>query len=400
LGEKGSKKPGDKIVIYLDYNATTPLDSRILEAMMPYLKEHWGNPSSSYRFGNQAKIAVENARKRIAECIGSKPSEIVFTSSGTESDNLAVRGVANALRSRGSHIVTTAIEHHAVLNTCKALESEGFRITYLPVGPEGALKVEDVEKSLRPETILVTIMHANNETGVIQPIKGIAAVTRKQGIILHTDAVQSVGKIPFRLCELGADLVSFSGHKLYGPKGMAALYVRERTALAPILTGGFHEMGFRAGTENVAGIVGLSHAVFLATESAETEAKKLKVLRDRLEQRICTEVPRIRINGATEERIPNTSNISFDSIDGESIVLSLDLLGICVSTGSACSAGDPEPSHVLLAMGLSPKEAQGSIRISLGRHTRETDIDATVDALLDTVKRLRAISSLGNAIQI
>lgn len=386
-------------MIYLDYNATTPLDSRILETMLPYIKEHWGNPSSSYRFASQAKVAVENARKRIAECIGSKPSEIIFTSSGTESDNLAVRGVAHALRSRGNHIVTTAVEHHAVLNTCRALESEGYQITFLPVGNNGAIDTEDLEKALRPETIIVTVMHANNESGVLQPVEEIAALTKKRGIIFHTDAVQTMGKIPQRLCEIGVDLVSYSGHKIYGPKGIGALFVREGTPLAPILTGGSHEMGFRAGTENVAGIVGLSHAVVLATESVETEGKRLQELRNRLEQRICAEVPGTRINGATAKRAPNTSNISFDYIDGESIVLGLDLLGICISTGSACSTGDPEPSHVLLAMGLSTKEAQGSIRISLGRHTRESDIDATVNALLDTAKRLRTISSLENAIQ-
>ncbi len=386
-------------MIYLDHNATTPLDSRILDFMLPYLKDYWGNPSSSYRFSAQAKVAIENARKRIAECIDAKPSEVVFTSCGTESDNLAVRGVAHALRSRGNHIVTSAIEHHAVLKTCNALESEGYRITFVPAGTDGAIKTEAIETSLRPETILVTIMHANNETGVIQPIEDIAALTRKRDVILHTDAVQSFGKIPFRLCKLGADLVSFSGHKLYGPKGTAALYVREGTPLTPILAGGSHEMGLRAGTENVAGIVGLSHAMVLANESVEAEAKRLRELRNRLEHRICAEVPRVRINGATAERIPNTSNISFDSIDGESIVLGMDLLGICISTGSACSTGDPEPSHALLAMGLSPKEAQGSVRISLGRHTQEADIDATVDALLDTVNRLRDISSLENTIQ-
>lgn len=386
-------------MIYLDNNATTPLDSRILESMLPYLKEQWGNPSSSYRFGSEAKVGVENARKRIAECIGCTPSEIIFTSSGTEADNLAVRGAAHALRSRGNHIVTSAVEHHAVLNTCKALEAEGYRVTFLPVGSDGAVRVEDLSKALTPDTVLVTIMHANNETGVLQPIEDIAALTKKRGITFHTDAVQTVGKIPCSFCQLGADLISFSGHKIYGPKGIAALYVREGTRLIPILTGGPHEMGLRAGTENVAGIVGLSHAMVLAIESVETEAKRLRELRDRLEQRICAEVPGVGINGMTSERVPNSSNLSFDFVDGESIVLSLDLLGICISTGSACSTGDPEPSHVLLAMGLSPKEAQGSIRISLGRHTRDADIGTTVDALLETIKRLRAISSLENAIQ-
>ena len=384
------------MLIYLDYNATTPLDSRVFEAMAPYMKERWGNPSSPYSFGNQARMAVEKARERVAEHIGCKPGEVIFTSCGTESDNLAVRGVAHALRSSGNHIVTTSIEHHAVLHTCKALETEGYRITYLPVGPDGAVDAEDAEKALGPETILVTIMHANNETGVLQPVKEIAALAKKRGIFFHTDAVQTAGKIPFRLCELGPNLISISGHKFYGPKGTGALYVREGTQLDPVFTGGPHEHSLRAGTENVAGIIGLSHALALAMESADSEYKRLQILRDGFESRINSLVPGVKINGAWAPRVPNTSSISFDSVDGESIALGLDLRGIYVSTGSACSTGDPEPSHVLLAMGLSPKEAQGSIRISLGKHTREEDIDTALRVLTDTVKRLRGISSIGN----
>ncbi len=381
-------------MIYLDYNATTPLDSRVFEAMVPYMNKHWGNPSSPYSFGNQARIAVEKARERVARHLGCKASEVVFTSCGTESDNLAVRGVAKALLSRGRHIVTTAIEHHAVLNTCKALAAEGFRITYLPVCSDGAVRIEDVEKSLCPETILVTVMHANNETGVLQPVREIAALAKKRGIVFHTDAVQTAGKIPIRLCDLGADLISVSAHKFYGPKGTAALYVREGTPLDPLLTGGPHERSLRAGTENVAGIVGLSYALALASESSENEYKRLQKLRDRFEVQISATAPRVKINGASAPRAPNTSSMSFESVDGESIVLGLDLRSIYVSTGSACSTGDPEPSHVLLAMGLSPKEAQGSIRISLGKDTREEDIDAAVGVLADAVKRLRGISSI------
>jgi cysteine desulfurase len=381
-------------VIYLDHNATTPLDPRVLEAMLPYMKEDWGNPSSPYRFASRARMAVEKARQRIAEYAGCKPAEIVFTSSGTESDNLALRGAAHALRSRGNHIITTAIEHHAVLNTCKALEKEGFRVTYLPVSSRGAISIKEVEDSLIPGTILVTVMHANNETGVLQPIDEIAALTKKRGILFHTDAVQTAGKIPHPLCKPGADLISFSGHKLYGPKGTAALYLREKSPLAPIITGGSQESGFRAGTENVAGIVGLAHAFSLAVESAENESKRLQQLRDHLEVRIREAITGARINGAGAIRIANTTNISFDSVDGESIVLGLDLEGICISTGSACSTGEPEPSHVLTAMGLSPKEAQGSIRISLGKDTKEKDIDTTIDALAMTVTRLRSISSV------
>ena len=381
-------------MIYLDHNATTPLDCRVLEVMMPYLEHDWANPSSPYRFANRARMAVEKARQLIAECAGCKPGEILFTSCGTESDNLAVRGAAHALRSRGNHIVTTAIEHHAVLNTCKALEAEGFHVTYLPVNSSGCIDLKDVETSLRPETILVTVMHANNETGVLQPIKEIAALTRKRAVVFHTDAVQTAGKMPGPLCDLGADLIAFSGHKLYGPKGTAALYVRKETPLAPILTGGSQERGFRAGTENVAGITGLALAFSLAVESADKEFKRVQGLRDRFENRIHSAIPGTRINGADTPRIPNTTNISFDSVDGESIVLGLDLLGICVSTGSACSTGEPEPSHVLVAMGLSPKEAQGSIRISLGKNTTEEDIYTTMEALSNTVNRLRSISSV------
>jgi cysteine desulfurase len=384
-------------VIYLDYNATTPMDSRVFEAMAPYMSKVWGNPSSPYSFGNQARIAVEKARKRVAEHLGCKPAEIIFTSCGTESDNLAVRGVANALRRRGNHLVTTAIEHHAVLHTCKTLEAEGARVTYLPVGSDGVVRIEDVEKSLCSETVLITVMHANNETGVLQPVAEIAALAKKRGIVFHTDAVQTAGKIPCQLCTLGADLISISAHKFYGPKGVAALYVREGTPLVPLLTGGPHERSLRAGTENVAGIVGLSHALALAAESSESEYKRLQNLRDKFEVQICAAVPGMKINGASSPRVPNTSSMSFESVDGESIILGLDLRGIYVSTGSACSTGDPEPSHVLLAMGLSPKEAQGSIRISLGKDTRDDDIDSVVGALADTVKRLRGISSVESA---
>jgi cysteine desulfurase len=381
-------------VIYLDYNATTPLDSRVFDAMVPYMNSNWGNPSSPYSFGNQARIAVEKAREQVAEYFKCKPAEIVFTSSGTESDNLALRGVAHALRSRGNHIVTTAIEHHAVLNTCKALELEGYRVSFLTPASDGAIRIEEVEKSLDPETILITVMHANNETGVIQPVEEIAALAKKRGIIFHIDAVQTAGKIPLRAGELGADLISISGHKFYGPKGAGVLHIREGVPIKPLLTGGPHERSLRAGTENVAGIVGLSRALTLATESAGSEQIRLHSLRDRLEARIRSTVPRVKFNGATAKRMPNTSSMSFESVDGESVILGLDLHGIFVSTGSACSTGDPEPSHVLLAMGLSPKEAQGSIRISLGKDTQDKDINTVVDALTDIVKRLRGISSI------
>jgi cysteine desulfurase len=381
-------------LIYFDHNATTPLHPRVFEAMLPYLKQHWGNPSSPYRFGADSKAAIEQARERLAEHLGCRPSEIVFTSSGTESDNLAIRGVAHALRDCGKHIITTAIEHHAVLNTCKALEMEGYRVTYLKVNKHGIIDMEELAESLSSDTILVTIMHANNETGVIQPLDRISHIVKENGVLLHTDAVQTAGKIPLRLDELNADLVSFSGHKFYGPKGTAALYIRNGTPLLPILTGGLHEHGFRAGTENIAGIIGLTEAMVLAIGTLDAEGYRIQKLRDLLEHGIRSKVPGIRVNGASAVRVPNTLNISFDSVDGESIVLGLDLKGICVSTGSACSTSDPEPSHVLLAMGLSAEKAQGSVRFSLGRDTQEEDIDFTIQALVETVGRLRAISSV------
>ncbi|MBN2358253.1 MAG: cysteine desulfurase [Deltaproteobacteria bacterium] len=382
-------------MIYLDHNATTPLRPQALEAMLPYLRERWGNPSSPYRFGAEARSAVERARARIAEALGCQPAELVFCGSGTEADNLALRGAAQALRGRGNHIVTTAIEHHAVWHTCQALEREGFRVSYLPVRPDGVVDLDALTASLCPETILVSVMHANNETGVIQPVERIAALTRERGIVLHTDAVQSAGKLPLRLDRLGADLVAFSGHKLYGPKGAAALYARQGTPLAPLITGGDHERGLRAGTEHVAGIVGFAEAVALASAEVEAEAQRLGTMRDRLERQVVAAIPDAAVNGAAAPRVPNTSSLSFRGIDGESIVLGLDLRGICVSTGSACSTGDPEPSHVLLAMGVPARTAQGSIRVSLGRETRTDHVDATVQALADIVERLRGISSLG-----
>lgn len=381
-------------MIYLDHNATTPLDRRVFEAMVPYLQERWGNPSSPYRFGNQARAAIEQARKDIADNLGCQQTELLFCSSGTESDNLALRGVARALRSKGGHIVTSAIEHHAVFHTCRALEDEGFGVSYVPVTPDGIVDLATLAASLRSDTILVSVMHANNETGVIQPVEEIAALARKRGIVFHSDAVQAVGRLPRSLTELGADLVTFSGHKLYGPKGAAALYVRRDTPLAPVMTGGAQERGLRAGTENVAGIVGFAAAVALTFEEAASETARLRDLRDHLEREVTSRIPGVRINGTTAPRIPNTSSLSFQDIDGESIVLGLDVQDICVSTGSACSTGELEPSHVLRAMGLSPREAQGTIRLSLGRGTHKEDIDTTVRALGQTVARLRQISSV------
>lgn len=381
-------------MIYLDHNATTPLHPQVLEAMLVCLQEHWGNPSSPHSLGNQARMVMQQARARIAESLGCEPSEVVFCSSGTEADNLALRGVAGALRSRGNHIVTTAIEHHAVLHTCDALEEEGFRVTRVPVDPQGVVDLESLERSLTDQTILVSVMHANNETGVLQPVEEVARMAARREIPFHVDAVQTAGKFPFRLPELGAGLVSLSGHKLYGPRGAAALFVREGTPLRPILTGGSHEHDLRAGTENLAGLVGLAKAVELAVQDAAEEGRRLTGLRDELEARLSSSIPEIRINGAQARRVPNTSNVTFPGVDGESIILGLDLAGICVSTGSACSTGEPEPSHVLREMGVSRRDAQGSIRLSLGRGTRQEDLDLTVQVLADTVARLRRITSI------
>lgn len=381
-------------MIYLDHNATTPLHPQVLEAMLVCLQEHWGNPSSPHSLGNQARMVMQQARARIAESLGCEPSEVVFCSSGTEADNLALRGVAGALRSRGNHIVTTAIEHHAVLHTCDALEEEGFRVTRVPVDPQGVVDLESLERSLTDQTILVSVMHANNETGVLQPVEEVARMAARREIPFHVDAVQTAGKLPFRLPELGAGLVSLSGHKLYGPRGAAALFVRKGTPLRPVLTGGSHEHDLRAGTENLAGLVGLAKALELAVQDAAEEGRRLTALRDDLEARLVSSIPEIRINGAQARRVPNTSNVTFPGVDGESIILGLDLAGICVSTGSACSTGEPEPSHVLREMGVSRRDAQGSIRLSLGRGTRQEDLDLTVQALADTVARLRRITSV------
>jgi cysteine desulfurase len=381
--------------IYFDHAATTPVDPRVLEAMLPFLRERFGNPSSPCRFGAQARTAVESARARIAARVGCEPDELVFCASGTEADNLALRGATRALAERGRHVVTTGIEHHAVLYTCRALEREGSRVTFLPVSRSGAVEPGTLAASLGPDTVLISVMHANNETGVVQPVREIATLARERGILLHVDAVQTAGKLPGRLADLGADLVAFSAHKLYGPKGVAALYVRRGTPLAPLITGGAHEGGRRAGTENVAGVVGFAEAMELACAAAGEDGGRIGALRDRLEREVVAAIPGTLVNGVLASRVPNTSNMAFPGADGESVVLGLDLAGICASTGSACSTGEPEPSHVLLAMGLTPREAQGAVRLSLGRGTTDADIDATVRALAATVQRLRGISSVG-----
>jgi len=385
---------GTDRTVYLDHNATTSLHPRVFEAMEPYLKQHWGNPSSLYRPGRAAKAAVENARHQIAGCLGCEPNEIVFTAGGTEADNLALRGAVRANRIAGNHVVTSSIEHHAVLHTCKAMEENGCQVTYLPVSEAGQVDPDDVTQSLTDKTVLISIMLANNETGVINPVQKVAIAAAERGVLLHVDAVQALGKIPIDLRGLGADLVAFAGHKIYGPKGVGFLYVKHGTPLAPIITGGRHEKGLRGGTENVSGIVGLAKAVVLASDTLDSETTRLEALRNRLETGVCERISRVKINGISVPRVPNTSNFSFHGVDGESVVLALDLQGICISTGSACSTGDPEPSHVLIAMGLTAREAQGSIRVSLGKATTEEDVDLVLQALVEEVGRLREISSV------
>lgn len=382
-------------MIYLDYNATTPCDPRVVEAMLPFFREHFGNPSSLHRFGQEARQMVEKARSVIARSIGARDEEIVFTSGGTESNNLAIRGVAQALRKKGNHLVTSSIEHHAVLNVFRALEKEGFVVTYLPVDREGLVHPEDLKKALRPETILVSIMHANNETGVIEPVEELSRVVREHGAVFHTDAVQTVGKIPIWVDDLGVDLLSASAHKFYGPKGVGFLYVRKGTRLVPQILGGHHERGRRAGTENVPGIVGMAKALEIAQDEMHEEARRVGALRDRLEEELQARIPDIVIVSRGASRLYNTSLVLVEYVEGESLLLNLDFEGICVSSGSACTSSSLEPSHVLLACGYPHALAHGSIRFSLGKWTTEEEISRVVAVFPGIVEKLRAISPFG-----
>jgi len=380
--------------IYLDHNATTPVDPAVLEAMLPYFSGEFGNASSIHSFGQQARAAVETAREQVAALLDARAQEIVFTSGGTEADNHAIFGVARAARAQRAavNIITTAIEHEAVLNTCQALEKEGVSVTYLPVSREGLIDLEELQRAIRPETVLITVMHANNELGTIQPIEEIGRIADAQDIYFHSDAVQSVGKVPLNVSAARLDLAALSGHKIYAPKGVGALYIRSGTKLQQLLYGGHHQRGFRPGTENVAAIVGLGKAAELARTSIAEESKRVQALRDRLEQGITTNVPDARINGAGAPRTPNTSNIMFAGIEGEALVIALDLKGVACSTGAACSSGAVEPSHVLTAIGLSASEARASVRFSLGRHTALAEIDAATELVGAAVAQLRRIS--------
>ncbi len=376
--------------VYLDHNASTPVHPEVLEAMLPYFGERFGNPSSVHAFGREARDGVEAAREAVAGFLRVGADEVVFTSGGTESDNFAIKGVAAARRC--GHLITSAIEHHAVLRACQALEGQGFDATYLPVDGHGMVDPDDVKRAIRPDTILVSVMHANSEVGTIQPVAAIGQVTRERGIPFHVDAVQTLGKIPIDVDACGIDLLSFSGHKIYGPKGVAGLYIRKGTKMLAVQHGGEHERRRRAGTENVPGIVGLGRAVEIRARDMAAEGWRLTTLRDRLWQGVSAAVPEVRLNGHPTERLPGTCNMCFRHVESESIVLGLDLKGIGASAGSACTSGNVEPSYVLVAMGVPVDWAMGSVRCSLGRSTTADDIEYVIETVTPLVAKLRSLS--------
>lgn len=380
--------------VYLDNNATTRLDRRVHEAMLPFYLEDYGNASSIHSYGQKARVAVEDARQQVAALIGAEAKEIVFTSGGTEADNTALRGVATYHRSRGDHVISSTIEHPAVLRTCEQLEKEGFRVTYVGVGADGIIRVDELKNAIDDQTILISVMHANNEIGSIQPIGEIAALARERKISFHTDAIQSVGKIPVNVKALGVDLLSLSGHKLHGPKGVGALYIRRGVRMNALLYGGSHERSRRAGTENVPGIVGLGKACELAREGLEDVKTRMRRFRDKLEEGILAGIPETVVNGSRVHRMPHVSNISFRYLEGEALLISLDFQGVAISTGSACSSGSLEPSHVLRAIGRDSELAHGAIRFSLSRMTTEEDIDYVLEILPAVVERMREVSPL------
>ncbi|HVJ50460.1 cysteine desulfurase NifS [Desulfitobacterium sp.] len=381
--------------VYLDYSATTPVDPEVAQLMMTYYTEKYGNPSSVHGFGQEAKEGLEKAREQVATLIGAQPTEITFTSGGTEADNLAILGTADAQQKKGKHIITSAVEHHAVLETCEYLEKNGFDLTVVPVDEEGFIDPQAVAKAIRPDTILITIMHANNEVGTIQPIAEIGKIAQEKGIIFHVDAVQSLGKIPIDVKAMNIDLLTISSHKIYGPKGVGALYIRKGVKLTPRVFGGGQEKKRRSGTENLPGIVGFGKACELAGERMEEEEKRLAVLRDKLMDGILERVDYVKVNGPRgDKRLPNNVNVSILYVEGESLLLSLDMMGIAASSGSACTSGSLDPSHVLLAMGLKHEVAHGSLRFSLGRQNTEADIDYVLEKLPAIVDRLRAMSPL------
>jgi len=378
--------------IYLDSNATTPMRPEVWAAMLPTFNENFGNPSSIHWFGQQAKALLDSARQEVARLIHAESSEIVFLGGGTEADNLAIRGIAEAHKAKGRHIITSKIEHHAVLHTCKDLEKQGWEITWLNVSRDGLVDPEDVQKAIRTDTVLITIMHANNEIGTIEPIEEIGRIAEQADVYFHSDGVQSTGKIPVDLKKLKVDLYSMSAHKIHGPKGVGALFIRKGTILKPLLTGGGHERNRRSGTENVAGIVGFGHAAKMAREGFDSETAHMRELRDRLEAGLKARIASIHVNAETAPRLPNTSNIMVDFAEGEGLVISLDLKGVAVSTGSACSSGSLEPSHVLTAIGKTPDEAHGSLRFSLNAMNTVEDVDYVLGVLPGIADRLRELS--------
>ncbi len=383
--------------IYLDHSATTPVDPEVAELMLKYFLEYYGNPSSVHFFGRQVKKALEEARMQVAALIGADFSEIIFTSGGTEADNLAIQGTVKARANKGKHLITTAIEHHAVLDTFKYLAKSGYELTILPVDEEGLVSIDQVNNAVRPDTILISVMHANNEVGSVQPIAEIGKIARKNGIIFHVDAVQSLGKLPINVVKMNIDLLTISGHKIYGPKGVGALYVRKGIKISPLIFGGSQERKVRSGTENAPGIIGFGKACELAGQRMEEENPELIRLRDKLINGILNTIDSVKFNGPMgDKRLPNNVNVSINFVEGESLLLSLDMIGIAASSGSACTSGSLDPSHVLLAMGLSHEVAHGSLRFSLGRQNTEDDIDFVLQELPKIVDRLRSMSPLYN----
>jgi cysteine desulfurase len=385
---------GEKRTVYMDHSATTYVRKEVLDAMIPYYSEHFGNPSSIYRIARDSKNAIDTARVQVAKALGADPEEIYFTSGGSESDNWAIKGIASANLKKGSHIITSKIEHHAVIHPCQYLEKQGFTVTYLPVDQYGLVDPAELEKAITDKTILVTIMYANNEIGTIEPIAELGAIARKHKVYFHTDAVQAIGNVPIDVRAQNIDLLSLSAHKFYGPKGTGVLYIKKGVKIDNLIHGGGQERKRRAGTENIAGIVGLGKAIELATADIEGHNRKIRAMRDRLMQGILAKIPNCRLNGHPEKRLPGNINIIFEFIEGESMLLWLDDEGICASTGSACTSGSLEPSHVLLATGLPVEISHGSLRLTLGDVNTEADVDFVLEVLPKVVARLREMSPL------
>ncbi|NMA85697.1 MAG: cysteine desulfurase NifS [Tissierellia bacterium] len=385
--------------IYMDNSATTPVKKEVLEEMLPYFSERYGNPSSVYSLGSHSKVAVENAREKIAKAIGANPKEIFFTAGGSEADNWALKGIAYKNKDKGNHIITTKIEHHGILHTCEYLEKQGFKITYLDVDEYGLINLKELEEAINEETILISIMFANNEIGTVQPIKEIGEIAKKNNVYFHTDAVQAIGHIDIDVEELNIDLLSMAAHKFYGPKGVGALYIRRGVKIDPLISGGAQEKNRRAGTENVPGIIGMGKAVELAYEDLEEKNKNLIYLRDSLIEKIFENIDHVKLNGHPTERLPGNVNMSFEFIEGESLLLSLDMEGIAASSGSACTSGTLDPSHVLLAIGLPHEIAHGSLRLSLGDFNTMEEVDFVVEKLVGIVARLRAMSPLYESVK-